>query len=180
MHQAAAINAISRKKHVIVSTSTASGKSVIYQVRAIRLLFISMISLSQVPIMRFLEGDLSATGLFVYPTKVCVRTHWASDIHDYSKALAQDQISALEQLLWACPTLRHVNVATYDGDTPQECRAGKRSAQCCLLGLYGKNSTPGGCFRYLHQLREFVDNKVKYSPCRLLDTGYPSYVNSSP
>jgi len=31
-HQAAAINAIAQKKHVIVSTSTASGKSVIYQV----------------------------------------------------------------------------------------------------------------------------------------------------
>ena len=32
LHQAAAINAIANKSHVIVSTSTASGKSVIYQV----------------------------------------------------------------------------------------------------------------------------------------------------
>jgi DEAD/DEAH box helicase domain-containing protein len=31
-HQVAAISAISNRKHVIVSTSTASGKSVIYQV----------------------------------------------------------------------------------------------------------------------------------------------------
>lgn len=93
-HQVAAINAISHKKHVIVSTSTASGKSVIYQV----------------PILRFLEGDPSATGLFIYPTK----------------ALAQDQIGALQQLLWSCPTLRHVSVATYDGDTPQERRAAIR------------------------------------------------------
>ncbi|KIJ17065.1 hypothetical protein PAXINDRAFT_111778 [Paxillus involutus ATCC 200175] len=91
LHQTAAINAIARKKHVIVSTSTASGKSVIYQV----------------PLLRFLEEDPSATAIFVYPTK----------------ALAQDQRSALEQLLWACPGLQHVNVATYDGDTPQERRA---------------------------------------------------------
>ena len=32
-HQVAAINALSQGKNVIVSTSTASGKSVIYQVR---------------------------------------------------------------------------------------------------------------------------------------------------
>ena len=32
LHQATAVNAIAKKRHVIVSTSTASGKSVIYQV----------------------------------------------------------------------------------------------------------------------------------------------------
>ncbi|KAF7972104.1 hypothetical protein HWV62_18928 [Athelia sp. TMB] len=68
-HQAAAITALAQGKNVIVSTSTASGKSVIYQ------------------------------------------------------ALAQDQRAALEQLLWACPGLQHIKVATYDGDTPQEQRA---------------------------------------------------------
>ncbi|KIJ60621.1 hypothetical protein HYDPIDRAFT_32044 [Hydnomerulius pinastri MD-312] len=88
LHQAAAINAISNKKHVIVSTSTASGKSVIYQV----------------PLLRLLEEDPSATAIFVYPTK----------------ALAQDQRTALEQLLWSCPGLHHIKVANYDGDTPQE------------------------------------------------------------
>ncbi|TFY81755.1 hypothetical protein EWM64_g2254 [Hericium alpestre] len=67
-HQAAAISALARNEHVIVSTSTASGKSVIYQ------------------------------------------------------ALAQDQRAALEQLLFQCPGLEHVSVATYDGDTPQENR----------------------------------------------------------
>ncbi|KIK92020.1 hypothetical protein PAXRUDRAFT_13476 [Paxillus rubicundulus Ve08.2h10] len=91
LHQAATINAVATKKHVIVSTSTASGKSVIYQV----------------PLLRLLEEDPSTTAIFVYPTK----------------ALAQDQRSALEQLLWACPGLQHINVATYDGDTPQERRA---------------------------------------------------------
>ncbi|KAI0797837.1 P-loop containing nucleoside triphosphate hydrolase protein [Abortiporus biennis] len=89
-HQVAAINALSQNKNVIVSTSTASGKSVIYQV----------------PLLRFLEEDLDATAIFVYPTK----------------ALAQDQKAALEQLLFSCPGLEHVKVATYDGDTAQEDR----------------------------------------------------------
>ncbi|KAJ8595607.1 DEAD H helicase [Rhizopogon salebrosus TDB-379] len=89
-HQAAAINAIAQRKHVIVSTSTASGKSVIYQV----------------PLLKFLEENSHATAIFIYPTK----------------ALAQDQRTALEQLLWACPGLQHVKVSTYDGDTPQDHR----------------------------------------------------------
>ncbi|KAI5983784.1 DEAD H helicase [Pisolithus albus] len=100
-HQAAAINAICNKNHVIVSTSTASGKSVIYQV----------------PVLRFLEEDPSATAMFVYPTK----------------ALAQDQRTALEQLLWSCPGLRHINVATYDGDTPQERRAAIRNGASVIF-----------------------------------------------
>ncbi|KAI6110049.1 DEAD H helicase [Pisolithus sp. B1] len=100
-HQAAAINAICNKEHVIVSTSTASGKSVIYQV----------------PVLRFLEEDPSATAMFVYPTK----------------ALAQDQRTALEQLLWSCPGLRHINVATYDGDTPQERRAAIRDGASVIF-----------------------------------------------
>ncbi|KAI6043047.1 P-loop containing nucleoside triphosphate hydrolase protein [Pisolithus marmoratus] len=100
-HQAAAINAVCDKKHVIVSTSTASGKSVIYQV----------------PALRFLEEDPSATAMFIYPTK----------------ALAQDQRAALEQLLWSCPGLQHVNVATYDGDTPQERRAAIREGASIIF-----------------------------------------------
>ncbi|KAF9234482.1 P-loop containing nucleoside triphosphate hydrolase protein [Melanogaster broomeanus] len=101
LHQAAAINAIWRKKHVIISTSTASGKSVIYQV----------------PLLRLLEEDPTATAIFVYPTK----------------ALAQDQKSALEQLLWSCPGLQHIKVATYDGDTSQECRTDIRETASVIF-----------------------------------------------
>ncbi|KDQ60612.1 hypothetical protein JAAARDRAFT_555490 [Jaapia argillacea MUCL 33604] len=90
-HQVAAINAVSSGDNVIVSTSTASGKSVIYQL----------------PVLKFLEEDADATAIFIYPTK----------------ALAQDQKAALEQLLCACPSLEHIKVATYDGDTPQDKRA---------------------------------------------------------
>ncbi|EPQ58049.1 P-loop containing nucleoside triphosphate hydrolase protein [Gloeophyllum trabeum ATCC 11539] len=89
-HQVAAIGALSQGKDVIVSTSTASGKSVIYQV----------------PILRFLEDDPASTALLIYPTK----------------ALAQDQKAALQRLLSAHPSLSHIRIATYDGDTPQDSR----------------------------------------------------------
>ncbi|KAJ7261398.1 DEAD/H helicase [Mycena haematopus] len=93
-HQTAAINAINTGKNVIVSTATASGKSVIYQV----------------PVLQFLEANPCSTAIFVYPTK----------------ALAQDQRGALERLIASCPGLEHLKTATYDGDTPQELRAGIR------------------------------------------------------
>ncbi|KAJ3993850.1 DEAD/H helicase [Lentinula boryana] len=100
-HQATAINALNSGKDVIVSTSTASGKSVIYQV----------------PLLRLLENDPHATAIFVYPTK----------------ALAQDQKSALENLLRACPGLEHIQVSTYDGDTPVEQRAGIRASASVIF-----------------------------------------------
>lgn len=53
-HQATAVGAVALGKHVVVSTSTASGKSVIYQI----------------PALRFLEATPEATAVFIYPTKV--------------------------------------------------------------------------------------------------------------
>lgn len=73
LHQVLAIRALSRGKNVIVSTGTASGKSVIYQV-GVNLSVIHLLqfikSLYQIPIMQFLEADPSSTAIFVYPTKV--------------------------------------------------------------------------------------------------------------
>ncbi|KAI0747965.1 P-loop containing nucleoside triphosphate hydrolase protein [Daedaleopsis nitida] len=100
-HQVAAINALAQRKNVIVSTSTASGKSVIYQV----------------PLLQFLEADPQSTAIFIYPTK----------------ALAQDQRAALEQLIYSCPGLENVQVSTYDGDTPQELRAGIRETASVIF-----------------------------------------------
>ncbi|KAJ7756837.1 P-loop containing nucleoside triphosphate hydrolase protein [Mycena maculata] len=100
-HQAAAINAINLGKNVIVSTSTASGKSVIYQV----------------PVLQFLEANSHSTAMFVYPTK----------------ALAQDQRAALEQLVACCSGLEHLEIATYDGDTPRESRAGIRETASVIF-----------------------------------------------
>ncbi|KAN0124052.1 P-loop containing nucleoside triphosphate hydrolase protein [Russula decolorans] len=100
-HQTSAIAALSNGKDVIVSTSTASGKSVIYQV----------------PLLRMLEQDKGTKALFIYPTK----------------ALAQDQRAALEQLLACCPGLESTFVSTYDGDTPQDERASIRDTASVLF-----------------------------------------------
>ncbi|OCH95579.1 P-loop containing nucleoside triphosphate hydrolase protein [Obba rivulosa] len=107
IHQVAAIDALARERSVIVSTSTASGKSIIYQAS----------STLQVPVLKFLEEDSQATAMFIYPTK----------------ALAQDQRIALEQLLYYCPGLEHTKVYNYDGDTPQELRAGIRESASVIF-----------------------------------------------
>lgn len=52
-HQAAAINHLDQGHNVIVSTSTSSGKSLIYQV----------------PVLKALEADPEATALYIFPTK---------------------------------------------------------------------------------------------------------------
>ncbi|KAF8964071.1 DEAD/H helicase [Flammula alnicola] len=61
-HQVAAIDAIRRGKHVVVSTSTASGKSVIYQI----------------PLLMSLEEDSDARAILVFPTKALAQDQKAS------------------------------------------------------------------------------------------------------
>ncbi|KAJ2059441.1 ATP-dependent 3'-5' DNA helicase [Coemansia sp. S146] len=85
-HQAQAIDCIMQGHDIVVSTATASGKSVIYQL----------------PILDLLLRDPQARILIVYPTK----------------ALAQDQLASLSELILQVPALRHVLVSTLDGDTP--------------------------------------------------------------
>ncbi|KAF2774572.1 P-loop containing nucleoside triphosphate hydrolase protein [Teratosphaeria nubilosa] len=52
-HQAEAINALNENKHVIVSTSTSSGKSLIYQI----------------PVLHELERDPATRAMYIFPTK---------------------------------------------------------------------------------------------------------------
>lgn len=84
-HQADAISAIHRGDHVIITTSTSSGKSLVYQLSALDLLL----------------KDPNSTFMYIFPTK----------------ALAQDQKRAFQELLSKIPQLANVVVDTYDGDT---------------------------------------------------------------
>ncbi|KAF8630387.1 hypothetical protein AX15_002944 [Amanita polypyramis BW_CC] len=61
-HQVASIQSINRGKNVVVSTSTASGKSVIYQV----------------PLLCSLLDDLASRAVFVYPTKALAQDQQTS------------------------------------------------------------------------------------------------------
>lgn len=89
-HQAEAINHLWEGHHVIVSTSTSSGKSLIYQI----------------PVLHALERDRATRAMYIFPTK----------------ALAQDQMRSLRELLACMPSLRDVIVETFDGDTPMKDR----------------------------------------------------------
>ncbi|KAF8894415.1 P-loop containing nucleoside triphosphate hydrolase protein [Infundibulicybe gibba] len=134
-HQVEAINSIRHLKNVVVSTNTASGKSVIYQV----------------PILTFLEEDPSATAIFVYPTK----------------ALAQDQKASLERFVRACSGLEDVAIATYDGDTPQEARAGIRETASVIFtnfDMIHSSMLPYEDLwrRFLKNLKLFVVDELHY------------------
>ncbi|GEQ67256.1 hypothetical protein JCM33374_g920 [Metschnikowia sp. JCM 33374] len=100
-HQAKALSAIiNERQHVIVSTSTSSGKSFIYQL----------------PILNEILRDIDAnaninkrptTAMLIFPTK----------------ALAQDQMRHLKELISHLPqNKRKIIVDTYDGDTPAKSR----------------------------------------------------------
>lgn len=92
LHQAEALNALEDGLNVIVSTSTSSGKSLIYQV----------------PIVRALEEDAKATAMFIFPTKALAQDQKRSlqDLIKEHADLDEDEIV----------------VATYDGDTDRSLR----------------------------------------------------------
>lgn len=88
------------------------------------------------------------------------------------QALAQDQRAALEQLIVSCPGLEHLKVrgfsppqppaitrlqiATYDGDTPQEHRAGQEHRNIPSYRLLTCTYRyPGNGFRDFHEFRAF-------------------------
>lgn len=93
-HQAHAMEAVARGEHIAVVTSTASGKTLCYNL----------------PVLNALLHDSAATALYLFPTK----------------ALAQDQLAALRELMDALGT--QISAQTYDGDTPRDRRRSTRSA----------------------------------------------------
>ncbi len=70
-----------------------------------------------VPVLNRLLDDPDARALYIFPTK----------------ALAQDQVGGLRRLLDADPRLSHINVSTYDGDTPASRRKAARTGASIIL-----------------------------------------------
>jgi DEAD/DEAH box helicase domain-containing protein len=104
-HQAEALNTILAGKNVIISTASASGKSLCYQLATLD---------------AFLR-DKSNRAIYLFPTK----------------ALAQDQLRSLRQILAEAKDLAYLlrpgATATFDGDTPQDERASIRKQARVLL-----------------------------------------------
>jgi DEAD/DEAH box helicase domain-containing protein len=104
-HQAEALNAVLTGKDVIISTASASGKSLCYQLATLDALL----------------HDKNSRALYIFPTK----------------ALAQDQLRSLKQILGEAKDLAYLlrqgAVATFDGDTPQDERANIRKQARVVL-----------------------------------------------
>jgi len=84
-HQVSATDAVRRGEHVIVSTPTASGKSLIYNL----------------PVFEQIMRGPDSTALYLFPLK----------------ALAQDQLRAIQELAALLPEELVPEAAIYDGDT---------------------------------------------------------------
>lgn len=108
-HQTEALEALlfnqDSKDHLVVSTSTSSGKSLIYQIPVLNSILWDISQSSNVH-QRF------STAFFIFPTK----------------ALAQDQMRAMKELILniCLPHGRDIIVSTFDGDTSMEERRRSR------------------------------------------------------
>ncbi|MCB9101703.1 MAG: DEAD/DEAH box helicase [Anaerolineales bacterium] len=97
-HQAQAIDAARAGRHVVVATSTASGKTLCYNV----------------PVLEAVAANYQARAIYLFPTKALAQDQLRS-----LKNLTQRFKAAAENNGGPLPTLRF---GTYDGDTPQNSR----------------------------------------------------------
>ncbi len=97
-HQAEAISAALAGENVVVATSTASGKTLCFNV----------------PVMEALARDPQARALYLYPTKALAQDQLGK---------WQSLLGAAQAAGQADNVLAHAEAATYDGDTPQAARA---------------------------------------------------------
>ena len=102
-HQAAAIAHVLEGRHVVVTTPTASGKTLCYNA----------------PVLSAILRDPSARALYLFPTKALAQDQLA-ELHGLSDQLSQ--AAGLE-----------IGVFTYDGDTPQDARRAIRGRAHVVL-----------------------------------------------
>ena len=102
-HQAAAVEHALAGRHVVITTPTASGKTLCYNA----------------PVLSAILRDPSARALYLFPTKALAQDQLA-ELHELS-----DQLSRLAEL--------DLGVFTYDGDTPQDARRAIRGRAHVVL-----------------------------------------------
>ena len=102
-HQAMAIDHALGGRHVVITTPTASGKTLCYNA----------------PILSTILRDPSTRALYLFPTKALAQDQLA-ELHDLS-----DQLSRRSDL--------DIGVFTYDGDTPQDARRAIRGRAHIVL-----------------------------------------------
>jgi DEAD/DEAH box helicase domain-containing protein len=102
-HQAAAVEHTLAGRNVVITTPTASGKTLCYNA----------------PVLSAILADPSARALYLFPTKALAQDQLA-ELHEIS-----DQLSRLAEL--------EIGVFTYDGDTPQDARRAIRGRAHVVL-----------------------------------------------
>ena len=107
-HQAAAIDHALAGRHVVVTTPTASGKTLCYNA----------------PVLSTILRDPSARALYLFPTKALAQDQLA-ELHELSDLLSRRNVAAGSHL--------EIGVFTYDGDTPQDARRSIRGRAHVVL-----------------------------------------------
>jgi DEAD/DEAH box helicase domain-containing protein len=102
-HQAEAIDHALRRRHVVVVTPTASGKTLCYNA----------------PILHDILQDSSTRALYLFPTKALAQDQLA-ELHSLCERLAAEEGPP-------------IGVFTYDGDTPQDARRSIRTRAHLVL-----------------------------------------------
>ena len=102
-HQAEAIEHVLSGRHVVITTPTASGKTLCYNA----------------PVLNAILRDPSARALYLFPTKALAQDQLA-ELHELS-----DQVTRRTEV--------QVGVFTYDGDTPQDARRSIRGRAHIVL-----------------------------------------------
>jgi DEAD/DEAH box helicase domain-containing protein len=91
-HQAEAFAYLARGRNIVVTTPTASGKTLCYNL----------------PVLNAILGDAAARALYLFPTKALAQDQMA-ELHELAGALSEAGADA-------------IGVHTYDGDTPADAR----------------------------------------------------------
>jgi DEAD/DEAH box helicase domain-containing protein len=107
-HQAVAIDHALGGRHVVVTTPTASGKTLCYNA----------------PVLSTILRDPSARALYLFPTKALAQDQLA-ELHELSDLLSRRSASQGGDL--------EIGVFTYDGDTPQDARRAIRGRAHIVL-----------------------------------------------
>ena len=102
-HQAAAIEHVLARRNVVITTPTASGKTLCYNA----------------PVLNAILRDPSTRALYLFPTKALAQDQLA-ELHALS-----EQLSKRDEL--------EIGVYTYDGDTPQDARRAIRGRAHVVL-----------------------------------------------
>jgi len=102
-HQAEAIRHVLDGRHVVVTTPTASGKTLCYNA----------------PVLSAILRDPSARALYLFPTKALAQDQLA-ELHELAELLSRR-------------TESEIGVFTYDGDTPQDARRAIRGRAHVVL-----------------------------------------------